>query len=343
MYAPTLRELFTYSDWAREKLFAMAAALSDDRLDRAFEMGPGSIRNTLHHLWAAEKLWLERWTAGGQPKFVFPEAGLPPAVLLDRARSTAGERDAFLARQGESDLARPLAFTNLKGESFRLPLGGQMLHVCNHGIHHRAQVTNMLRRVGGTLPQRGLDYIFYRLEIGSDPAPVLGLAVIRRYQNYADWGTRKLLAIAAGLPDVQLDRPFEMGMGTLRKTFCHLLGAETWWQANWTAGPAGEFPAADEPASIADLSRRFDDAWAARDRFVARLEDGELARPVTVRPRPDLTLQFPLGVSLMQLCGHATHHRAQAMNMLRHAGVEPPGLDLILWLREQAPSPGEDA
>jgi uncharacterized damage-inducible protein DinB len=328
-----LRELFTYTDWARDKAFGLAGGLSDAQLDKPFEMGPGSIRNTLHHIWAAERIWLDRWAQGGTPKFVMPEAGLPLSALHERARATAAERDTLLAQRGEPELAATLAFTNIKGETYSLPLAGQMHHVCNHGIHHRAQIVNMLRHVGGPLPQPGLDYIFYRLEKIQEAAPTLEMEMIRSYQGYADWGTRQLLDVTAKLTDVQLDRSFEMGLGTIRKTLAHLCDAENWWYTNWTTGPAGAFPKADETISVADLAQRLAEAWKQRDGFCAGLKEADQKRPVTVRPRPEMTLQFPLGVSLVQLCGHATHHRAQVLNMLRHVGVQPPGLDLILWLR----------
>jgi len=339
MEIQTLQELYTFNRWANDKALAIADGFSAEQLDRPFEMGLGSIRSTLHHIWAAERVWLDRWTKGGVPKFVFPEAGLSIAELRGRYHATDAERDAFLVKQCEADLARPLAFTNIKCESYSLPLGGQMLHVANHGIHHRAQFVNMVRHVGGPVPKPGLDYIFYRLEKINDAPPSLDLHAIRNYEDYSDWATRKLLDIAAKLSDAQLDRPFEMGMGTLRKTFSHLCDAEGWWQANWTTGPAGAFPAADDRISIADVAKRLDDAWAARDRFVSTLSDSDLTRPVTVKPRPEMTIQFALGVSLVQLCGHATHHRAQILNMLRHVGVQPPGLDLVFWLRDSEPRP----
>lgn len=330
----TLRELYAFNRWAADKTLEIADSLSAEQLDRSFEMGPGSTRHALHHIWAAERVWLDRWTNGGAPRFVQPEAALPIAELRKRYQATAAERDEFLAKQTDAKLAEPLTVTNTKGETYSLPLGGQMLHVVNHGIHHRAQIVNMVRHAGGPVPRPGLDYIFYRLEKIKDPPPTLDLKSIRAYEAHADWATRKLLAIAATLTDAQLTKPFEMGLGNLRKTLCHLVQAEEWWQANWTTGPAGAFPAADDKISIAELIRRFDAAWAARDRFVGTLKDNDLSRPVITKPRPDLTFQFPLGVTLVQLCGHATHHRAQMLNMLRHVGAKPPVLDLVLWLRE---------
>jgi uncharacterized damage-inducible protein DinB len=332
MAQATLQELFSYTDWAREKLHGLVASLSDAQLDRPFEMGLGSIRNTLHHIWAAERVWLERWSKGGVPKFIQPEVGLSVTTLQARARATAEERDEFLDMQDDADLARPLTFTNSKGETYSLPLVGQMVHVCNHGIHHRAQIVNMLRHVGGTVPTPGLDYIFYRLE--QPAAPRLEPAMIRSYQRYADWATRTVLSAAMNLDDAKLDRPFEMGLGTLRKTLCHLWDAERWWYGNWT-GRASAFPKSDEKISLSDLSEQLEQAWALRDEWFSTLTEADLVQWQTVRPRPDLTLKVAMGVSFVQLCGHSTHHRAQALNMLRHLGVTPPGLDYILWLRDR--------
>jgi len=332
MAKPTLKELNTYTDWARDKAFELVRELSDEQLDRAFEMGLGSIRNTLHHIWAAERIWLDRWTVGGQPKFVQPEAGLPLAELHERARATAAERDGLLAKKTEAELGAKLTFTNIKGETYSLPLGGQMLHVCNHGIYHRAQFMNMFRRVGGAVPPRGLDYVFFRLEMPATPA--VEVETIRQYQRYADWGTRRLLAITSKLPDAQLDRRIEMGQGSIRDTLAHLRDAETWWYENWTVGPGKGFPDPQDKPSMANVSRQLEEAWSRRDGFVSKLTDADMARGVQVQPRPDRRISFPLGVSLIQLCGHATHHRAQVVNMLRHCGAETPGLDLTLWLRD---------
>ncbi|NUQ49181.1 MAG: hypothetical protein HUU27_04585, partial [Phycisphaerae bacterium] len=62
--------------------------------------------------------------------------------------------------------------------------------------------------------------------------------------------------------------------------------------------------------------------------------DAELQRPVNAATTPGRTLAVRMGESLLQLCGHGTHHRAQALNMLRHLGGRTPGLDLVTWLRE---------
>jgi uncharacterized damage-inducible protein DinB len=57
-----------------------------------------------------------------------------------------------------------------------------------------------------------------------------------------------------------------------------------------------------------------------------------LIRPLEVRPRPGVVRHFPLAVTMLQTCTHGTHHRAQALNMLRHLGATVPSLDYLVSL-----------
>jgi uncharacterized damage-inducible protein DinB len=49
-----------------------------------------------------------------------------------------------------------------------------------------------------------------------------------------------------------------------------------------------------------------------------------------------MTLSFPLGVTMLQLCCHGTHHRAQLLNMLRRLEARVPELSYITMARERS-------
>lgn len=332
----TLRECFRYNDWARERLLGLAAGLADDQLDRPFEMGEGSLRATVYHLWAAEYGWLNRWQPQTGLTYDAECHGESPAEIGRRFRETAAARDAFLGRLDDAGLAATFTFTNKKGITSTFSIGDTMLHVCNHGTHHRAQAINMLRRLGVETPKPGIDYILWRLQEPPEPPAALDVGSLRAYYAYADWARNQVHAAAAKLSDEQLDRSFEMGSGSLRATLMHIQQAEQWWWRNWTLGPGQPFPADDARPSIAELTRVFDATAAQRDDVLNRITDGELLRPVSAMPRPGVTRTFPLGVTMLQLCHHGTHHRAQALNMLRHVGGEVPALDYAAMLRQLA-------
>lgn len=332
----TLRELFLFNDWGRDRLLAAAQPLSDAALDQPFDMGFGSLRKTLHHLWAVEQVWLDRWLGTALPRYNEMTPGLTPADLGAKWRQTASQRNALLDKLDETGLDRDVHFTNLAGESHVLPIGEMMLHVVMHGVHHRAQVTNMLRRVGGQLPKFGADYIFMRFEMSqlTPPAaqPNLDLYTVRRYFEHADWANRHILDACATLDEAQLDRPFEMGMNTLRATMSHILDAENWWHGNWTVGPEQLFPQLKTGMALAEIADQYEVATVRRNQYVSTLKDSDLARIVAAQPRPGVIRQFPLGVSMLQLAVHGNHHRAQALNMLRHCGAALPRLDFTLML-----------
>jgi uncharacterized damage-inducible protein DinB len=156
---------------------------------------------------------------------------------------------------------------------------------------------------------------------------------VKRYFAYQNWATGKVLDLAANLDDGALDRPFEMGMGSIRKTLLHLHDAERWWLANWTVGPT-RYENSPPTTRYADLRK----AWASyarqRDEFIARLDKAGSQRVVAADVGP-MRVDTPVIESLVQLCGHGTHHRAQLVNMLRHSGTTAPPLDYIVWVGEE--------
>ena len=343
-----LRTLFAHNDWARDKVMVLASPLSEEQLDRPFEMGPGSLRRTLLHLCGCEQRWLNRWrrgVAGSQH-----EANRAMGELWDRFRKTAGERDAFFDSVGEPGFSKKTSFTE-DGKKHAYPLGDMALHVSNHGIHHRAQALNMLRRLDVTVP--GIDFLHFRVayptveqdeagrgklsEMGMAPGDTLAapddldVDTIREYYRYSDWATALLCGHADKLTDGQLDREFEMGIGTLRKTLLHNYDAEAWWCANWTDAENKEYQKLPPTTSIAELKGLLESHIASRDGFFAKLTAADLQEVISAEVSVDLRLRFRLGETMLQLPPHGTHHRAQCRNMLRHLGVETAEIDYLDW------------
>ena len=329
MLSPTLREFFNYNTWAHDKVLASAEPLTDAQLDRKFEMGAGSIRATLFHLWGAERVWLDRWIDPSKAKFPQPESAVTVRDLRDRLHAVAAERTNFLS---ETDIDRAITYKNMKGETATFVLRDLLLHVCTHATHHRAQAINMLRQVGAELPKPAADYIFMCIE-KPDPITQFDLRTLRDLFKFSDWARVRLHAAAEPISDAQLDQPFEMGVGTLRKTLSHIRDAEQWWLDNWTKGRGPLFPAANEKATVKMLSAEFDETATKRNAYISKLTDADLNRTVKGTPRPNVVREFSLGVTLLQLCNHGTHHRAQALNMIRRLGGQAPTIDYLGLLK----------
>ena len=148
----TFRELFDYNYWARDRQLQVCEGLTEEQFLRPMNSSYSSVRDTLAHLLAAEWVWSERWhgrspTAQDAREFA-PEKF--PALDALRARWGEVERSVrdFLAGTGEEALARPLTYTNIKGQTWTYPLWQTLMHVVNHQTYHRGQVTTLLVQLG---------------------------------------------------------------------------------------------------------------------------------------------------------------------------------------------------
>lgn len=331
-----IRELLDYSDWARERLLATALPLADAALDQPFEMGPGSIRRTMLHIAEADKVWLERWEGVAQPSFNDDPAGRPLADIAAHWRSVNQRRRTFLeGALAAGRLSEAVSYKNLKGQEYRQPVGELALHTFNHGMHHRSQISNMLRHVGAPLPKPGTDYIFYKRELGRGPAVAPAVAPLREYFAYGDWATDRLLETMKSIPESSWARRFDMGVEMLPQTLLHILHAEEWWHANALRGPGAAFPSDRDFGSIEAYRRRRDQHRTARDAYFATLSDADMGTRVVIgESTTGKRFEFPICVIMLQLCLHGTHHRAQALNMIRHLGGKPPALDYVARMRE---------
>ena len=148
MNLATIRELFAYNDWGRDRLMRLVVKLDDGQLDRPFEMGEGSLRKTMWHLFKWEWMWLRRWQGASPVAEDCPRDFPSMQDLWNEWRETASRRDDFLAGLSDEDLRRRVTSTGTEGKPYTFLRGHMMLHVCNHGTHHRAQAVNMLRHVG---------------------------------------------------------------------------------------------------------------------------------------------------------------------------------------------------
>lgn len=141
--------MLAHNAWATREVLRACQRLADEAWHRRFEVGPGSLHDTLTHVVGAMLRWADR--IDGPPTKVRPsiEDGTlrSPAELL----SLLDTAEARLAASAGLARARGLATemdVTLGGQAYRFTLGAMLVHVATHGMHHRAQCLNMLRHLG---------------------------------------------------------------------------------------------------------------------------------------------------------------------------------------------------
>lgn len=155
-----IHRLHQHRQWVNEKLLDAAEGLSDVQLHQPFEMGQGSLRQSLTHLYAAEYVWLEALTGNEDPLTPGDARGqLPGNQAGDGAISSLSELRlqwnaldrrwrAYLDDLTSDSLADTVYKTSsLSGQRAATQRSDILLHVCTHAQYTTAQVINMLRQV----------------------------------------------------------------------------------------------------------------------------------------------------------------------------------------------------
>ena len=333
MQLASLRDFFNYGAWANASVWDTAADLKDEQLDRAFEMGEGSLRKTLAHVYGAERAWYERCEGPIADQLPHSSETHELNDIKEATRRISQVRGDWLAAMNDAALDCEVTYTR-NGRTYTHPLSDVLLHVCNHGIHHRAQALNILRRLGKKVPT--LDVIVLRIQQKDQAAMKTDLRTLCTYYEYTDWANGLVFDIAETLDDGQLRREFEMGMGCILKTLAHMRDAEQWWYENWHNGGVYKFAQVQPDTTVRQLRDAYQETIDNRHSYFVGLNDDDVDRTVTASPTKDKTYSFTLGESMLQLCGHGTHHRAQLVNMFRHVGAKVPKLDFVAMKRQGA-------
>ena len=153
-----------YQRWAFATLFAHLDLLDDEAYGRDVGLFFKSIHGTLNHLLLVDHVWFGRLTHDP-----FPVKTLADTVEPDRARIKSrllarGEAwAAYLDGLDDAGLAGVASFHKIDGTPATLPRASAILHVVNHGTHHRGQITAAVTQLGGKAPEIDLPYFLYTL------------------------------------------------------------------------------------------------------------------------------------------------------------------------------------
>lgn len=151
MTTPQLYQTFAaYNLWINEKLYAVAAHMSNE--ERKQDRGAffGSIHSTLNHILFGDRAWMNRLA---RADYALKPAGEDLFDDFDALRAERIEMDAAIidwtktltTEQLHSDLTW---VSGIDGKSRAHPVWLLTSHMFNHQTHHRGQITTLLSQLG---------------------------------------------------------------------------------------------------------------------------------------------------------------------------------------------------
>jgi uncharacterized damage-inducible protein DinB len=140
----TLLDLLEYHRWANEKVLQAVASLSAEKYTKDLSSSFPSIRDTLVHIYSADRTWLGR-IQGQSPEWPKPQDYPTVASLREMWLETLSTFPSVVQSLNPEQVISYKAFD---ATPFSNKLGDIIRHVVNHGSYHRGQVTTMLRQLG---------------------------------------------------------------------------------------------------------------------------------------------------------------------------------------------------
>jgi uncharacterized damage-inducible protein DinB len=137
--------LLAYDLWATRNVLEACSTLSDEQFHRRFEMGPGSLHDTVEHMLGAMRVWTDV-LAGREvrPRLEQPGSRRSIAELREVLEESAIE----FARETRARPLDEIVVRERGGKTYPYTRVAVIAQVATHGVHHRAQCLNMLRQLG---------------------------------------------------------------------------------------------------------------------------------------------------------------------------------------------------
>ena len=144
-----LERLLKHDAWTTRQLLFLCVNITDEQLDRDFDIGHRTARATFLHIIRNIEVWSDLMS--GLPVRA-DEANEPPGRAVERmiARLDRAAADLALIAQEVAlrDAWDERWIDHIDNPPTEKTFGGGIAHVITHGMHHRAHLLYMLRRCG---------------------------------------------------------------------------------------------------------------------------------------------------------------------------------------------------
>ncbi|MEO0514317.1 MAG: DinB family protein [Planctomycetota bacterium] len=146
--------------------------------------------------------------------------------------------------------------------------------------------------------------------------------------------TLELLRFAADIDDAALDREFDLGLRTVRRTLRHLVECNEDW-LDQMQGQSARWDELDRQMPIDMLTTRYRTVADEFYAFARRVSEEGRLDDTFIDPNHNPPSRKTFGGCITHLATHAMHHRAQLLFMLRRLGVaDVPEGDALSWERQ---------
>jgi uncharacterized damage-inducible protein DinB len=321
----TLKILFAYHDWAMRQVLQLGEKVKVQDLERPSEADVSNIRSIFLDLMLLEHYWQR--ASGSTPFKKEKLEGVSLKQLTTVYLEIAEARRAWLSSlSGEALFAKN---HDSEGSNKDVNLYSVLMYILNEAVHQRILLVNQIRHVWVDVPQIG--YLVFVDDVGLVDRMVGDIDTIKFFFSYTDWANNRILSAIQRLGESALYTDTSLGWRSIQTTLMHIYNVDSWWLTNWLEKPSrAADPRQSSKLALSDISALFAQNSKRRDDYLSSIGNEDLSRSVEAFFGEHIAT-FLLGTTMLDLALHATHHRAEAVGMLKTFGFEVPKVDCITY------------
>jgi uncharacterized damage-inducible protein DinB len=139
--------LYDYNCWANERILSAAVRVPNELFASA-RLGYCGLRDTLVHIFSAERRWRLRWQGVPSTPMVTAEEVPTLRALRERWEDEQREMRAYLSTLRDAELSNTISYQRANGSVMTSTRWHTMAHMINHGTQHRSELALLLTELG---------------------------------------------------------------------------------------------------------------------------------------------------------------------------------------------------
>lgn len=155
-----LKDYAAFNLWANRRMVEWVQQYPAEWMERETPSSFPTLKATLLHIWAAEKIWMERLQQVPPETFLALTFTGPPEAVCTGLLQNAQVLAHYVQAQESDYFEESCDFRLLDGTEDRRQRTEMLLHCLQHSTYHRGQLVTMGRALGLIAPPK-TDYIAY--------------------------------------------------------------------------------------------------------------------------------------------------------------------------------------
>ncbi len=143
-----LDRLLGHDAWTTRQLLLCCRELTDEQLDRRFDIGDRSLRETFVHVIENMEIWTALMAERPIEQVAAREGAPSVDALLRRLALAAKDLAEVSRRVRDEGRLDQMYMDPLEEPPTAKPFGGTIVHVITHSMHHRAQALYIMEQLG---------------------------------------------------------------------------------------------------------------------------------------------------------------------------------------------------